>query len=262
MIEDFLDKIIREKRKEIKLRKKFLPQEELIIKLEEPTATRGFKEAIAQDGPNLIAEIKKASPSKGVLINDFDPIDIARRYQRIGAKALSILTDDKFFGGEINHLKEVKKISPLPILRKDFIIDAYQIYESRFYGADAILLITDLLSNEEIQAFINLAKTLSLDCVVEVSNAQDLKRVLDLDSLSIIGINNRNLHTFKVDLKTTQDLMALVPGGRVVISESGIQTHKDWLLLKKLKVNAVLIGEALITSDDIIKKAKEIMEGI
>lgn len=261
MAEDFLNKIIQEKRKEIKLRKKFLPREELIIKLEEPTLTRDFKEAISTDGPNLIAEIKKASPSRGVLINDFDPIDIARQYQRIGAKGLSILTDNKFFGGEINHLKEVRKISPLPILRKDFIIDAYQIYESRFYGADAILLIADLLSDEELQTFINLAKTLELDSIVEVSNEQDLKRALNLDNLEIIGINNRNLHTFKVDLKTTQDIMAQMPGGKVVISESGIQTHKDWLLLKKLKVSAVLIGEAFITSGDIIKKAKEIMEG-
>jgi indole-3-glycerol phosphate synthase len=207
---------------------------------------------------NLIAEIKKASPSKGILRGDFNPVKIAITYQANGAHAISVLTDERFFEGRLEYIKKIKEHISLPVLRKDFFIDEYQIYESVLAGADAILLICELLSTDEMRDFYRLATSLGLDVIVEAHNEEDLDKALAIDA-AIIGINNRDLHTFKVDITTTQRLIRLVPPGKIIVSESGIKQYEDIMFLKSLGVNAVLIGEAFMETDDIASKMRQIM---
>ncbi len=255
-----MDKIVEEKKKEIGAAKAKVSLEELIKKSGDFVGRlRGFKEAISQPGKiNLIAEIKKASPSKGVLREDFEPVEIARTYEVSGACALSILTDKKFFQGDIAYLKTVREIVNLPILRKDFIIDKYQIYESVCAGADSVLLIAQLLSEKELREFSRLCAQLNLDAVCEVHNQEDLDKVLRQD-LEIIGINNRNLETFKEDLQVSAQLIKRIPKGKIIISESAIKSSEDVEYLQGLGVNAVLIGEAFMRSKDIEAKLRELM---
>jgi indole-3-glycerol phosphate synthase len=207
---------------------------------------------------NLIAEIKKASPSRGIIRGDFNPAKIAMTYQANGASAISVLTDERFFEGRLEHMKTVKEHVSLPVLRKDFIIDEYQIYESVRSGADAILLIAEILSGSELGSFYNLAVSLGLDVLVEVHNEEDVEKALGCQA-GIIGINNRDLHTFKVDLAVTQKLLRMIPPGKVRVSESGIKTYEDVMFLKSMGVNAVLIGEAFMEASDIASKMREIM---
>lgn len=212
---------------------------------------RDFPAAISRTHQlNLIAEIKRSSPTKGLLLSEFEPAKLATIYHANGAQALSILTDEKFFGGHIDHIKKVKEAVPLPVLRKDFIIDEAQIYESEHAGADAILLIADILTTEQIRHFLSLAGELGLSAVLEVHSDEDVQKARETDA-RIIGINNRDLHTFKVDLNTTSRLIRQLPPERIVISESGIKSYEDVMLLRSLGVNAVLIGEALLTAPDI-----------
>jgi len=255
-----LDRIVEEKRKEIEKAKKLLSLTELIKKSPSFIGQhRGFKEAVSQpDKINLIAEIKKASPSKGLLREDFDPLDIARIYEASGACALSLLTDKKFFQGELSYLKPVREAVKLPILRKDFIIDKYQIYESLCAGADSILLIVQLLSEKQLSEFYSLCTKLNLEAVCEVHNEEDLDRALCQDAM-IIGINNRNLQTFEEDLQVSARLAKRIPEGKIVISESAIKISEDVKFLQDLGVNAVLIGEAFMRSADIEAKVKELM---
>ena len=255
-----LDKIIEEKKKEVARAKIELPLEELIEKSSDfTTHLRGFREAISRPGRiNLIAELKKASPSKGVLREDFDLVKIARIYEASGACALSVLTDKKFFQGELAYLNAVREAVNLPILRKDFIIDEYQIYESVCAGADSVLLIAQLLSEEQLKEFSRLCVKLNLDAVCEVHNEEDLDKVLRRD-IEVIGINNRNLQTFEEDLQVSARLAKKIPKGKIVISESAIKTSGDVQFLQGLGVNAVLIGEAFMRSEDIEAKVRELM---
>ena len=255
-----LTEIIEEKRKEIEGSKKKISQSELLSSVKKTGRKRNFfKHAI--DKPHkihLIAEVKKASPSAGVIREDFDPHKIALAYETNGASAISVLTDKKFFQGSISHLEGIKKSVSLPVLRKDFIIDEYQIYESIAAGADAALLIADLISVEELRKFIDIGKQFNIDFLVEVHSEEDVKKAVDSEC-EIIGINNRDLHTFKVDVNTTTRLLKVIPEGRVIVSESGIKTREDISYLKSLGVNAILIGEAFMRSSDIAQKMRELL---
>lgn len=258
---DFLKEVVLEKHKAIKETKRRYPEEELRLKLEEPRVWRPFKANISQPGKlNIIAEIKMASPSGGLLREDFDLLQIARLYQNSGASAISILTEEKYFSGKIAYLKQARKISELPILRKDFIFEPYQLYESKFFGADAVLLITELLQGGRLSEFLALAKRLELDCLVEVNNLDDLKYALDQGS-EIIGLNSRNLHTLVIDKDLPADLITHIPQEKIVVAESAIKTHRDYLKYQKLQCNALLIGSALMKAEDIKKKFSDIVNG-
>ncbi len=254
-----LTKIVEEKKKEVEIAKEKLSLAGIQKRLTVLPSSRGFGQAIAKEHEiSLIAEIKKASPSSGVLRKDFDPVKIAQVFRAYWARALSVLTDEKFFQGKLFFIDKVKREVYLPILRKDFIIDKYQIYESKLFGADAVLLIADLLSRSELFQFLEICKNLAMDAVVEVHNEEDLNKALSVDS-QIIGINNRNLHTFEVDLEVTSNLIKSIPEDKTIISESGIKRYEDVMFLKSLGVDAVLIGEAFMRSDDIGSKVRELM---
>jgi len=254
-----LSQIIEEKRRVVDEAKRARPLDGLVRAAKEVTVHSAFKKSISRPHHvNLIAELKKASPSKGVLRADFNPTKIAVTYQANGASALSVLTDERFFEGRLEYIQKVKESVSLPVLRKDFIIDEYQIYESVVAGADAILLIADLLSVNELTGFYDLASSLGLDAMIEVHNEEDVEKALATDA-GIIGINNRDLHTFRVDLGVTQKLVRLLPANKIKVSESGIKTYEDIMSLKSLGVNAVLIGEAFMEASDIGAKMREIM---
>lgn len=257
---DTLKEIVTKKKDKILLAKQKFSEEDLKAGIQSLSPARPFIEAINKPRTiSLIAEIKRQSPSRGVIRQDFNLQEIAKIYQDSGAQAISVLTEEDYFGGDISHINEIKSLVGLPILRKDFILEPYQVYESRFFSADAILLIADLLSKERLIELIKLADTLGLDCLVEVHTDKELKKVLGLKQVAFIGINNRNLHNLEVDLRTTERLFPLIPKDKIVIVESGIKTYQDVLFLKILGVNAVLIGEAFMEAEDINKKIQEIM---
>lgn len=256
---DILKEIIQKKQEKILFAKQQLSEEDLKTKVQNLSPTRPFIEAISKPKQiSLIAEIKKQSPSRGIIRQDFNLQEIAAIYQDCQVQAISVLTEEDYFGGNISYINEIKKLVDCPILRKDFILEPYQVYESRFFGADAILLIADLLSQEKISELMKLAQELELDCLVEVHNEKELKKVLGLKA-PLIGINNRNLHTLEVDFKITERLFPLIPKDKVVVVESGVRSYQDILFLKILGVNAVLIGEAFMEASDIKKKIQEIM---
>ncbi|MEK7275439.1 MAG: indole-3-glycerol phosphate synthase TrpC [Candidatus Desantisbacteria bacterium] len=257
----YLTEIIKNKIIEVAERKSNVPLEVLKAKSYSLPLRRGFKEAIAQKGNiNLIAEVKKASPSAGVIREDFDPVAIAMEYEEAGAKAISVLTDERFFQGSMNILKTVREYVHIPVLCKDFIIDEYQIYEASAAGADALLLIASCLSIEQINKFIDIAKILQMDCLVETHSMDDVEKVLKTNAM-IIGINNRNLRTFIVEPKTTLMLKVLLPHEKIVVSESGISSPEIISIYKNRGINAVLIGEALIRSSNIKAKIRELLGG-
>lgn len=257
---DVLKEIVQKKKERLSLIKQQFPQEELKLKMGSLQDTAKFAQAISKPRQiSLIAEIKKASPSSGVIRQDFNHIQIAKEYQECGVQAISVLTEEDYFLGSLSYLKEVKNLTGLPILRKDFIIDPYQIYESRLYGADAVLLIASLLTQDELTELSSLALSLGMDSLVEVHDEKELKKVLKLKSISVIGINNRNLHTLEVDSKTVEKLFPLIPKGKIVVVESGIKTSQDVLFLKILGINACLVGTVFMQSDNIPKKVEEIM---
>lgn len=254
-----LTQIIEHKRQEVALAKEVRPLEVLRERAKTLKPRRDFRAAIARPHHlNLIAEIKQASPSAGTIRAEVDPVQIAQIYQAAGAQALSVLTDERFFGGHLGYLAQVRAVTGLPALRKDFLIDLYQIYESAVAGADAILLIADLLSAEELQAFLATAGELGLAALVEVHTEEDLQKALAAGA-QIVGINNRDLHTFKVDRETTARLIRHVPKDRLVVAESGLRTREDILYVKSLGVHAVLIGEAFMAAPDIRAKVREVM---
>jgi indole-3-glycerol phosphate synthase len=256
-----LDTIVAHKQEEIQRQKNLLPLSALRQTLRNSSSTRDFKAVISTPGQiNLIAEVKKASPSKGIIREDFDPITIAQIYQSSGAAAISVLTDERFFQGHLSYLTTIRKTTSIPLLRKDFIIDEYQIYQARAAGADAILLITAILELRTMQTFLNIAHSLHLDCLVEVHTESELKKVLDTDA-QIIGINNRDLKTFQTSLDTTARLRRLIPKDKVIVSESGIHSREDVRRLREDDINAILVGESLMRSADINTKMKELMEG-
>ena len=250
---DILNKIIAVKRDEIKDAINRKPLAAMRQDAESRVLTRDFVGAlrakVATGKPAVIAEIKKASPSKGVLRADFIPADIAQSYAEFGAACLSVLTDQQFFQGSIDHLKQARASCALPVLRKDFIIDAYQVYESRVMGADCILLIAACLDDAQMKSFEALAMSLDMAVLVEVHDAAELARALQLRT-PLIGINNRNLNTFEVSLDTTLSLMSQVPKERLLVTESGIATHDDVQRLRRAHVNTFLVGEAFMRSDE------------
>jgi len=255
-----LDEIVNNKLKEVARRKKEVPLAVLKSKLTTSTSTREFRKAISSSGRiNIIAEIKKASPSAGIIIENFSLEELVRIYEKNGASALSILTDQKFFKGELKDLEKARKASSLPILAKEFIVDEYQIYEARTRGADAILLITRILDREKLKKYLDLASQLDLDCLVEIHSEEEWQRIKDLP-VDIVGINNRNLENFKIDLKMSFNLIKKIPLDKIVISESGINNRKDIHRLQEAGVNAFLIGEALSRSKDVGEKLKELLE--
>ncbi|MBI3027033.1 indole-3-glycerol phosphate synthase TrpC [Candidatus Woesearchaeota archaeon] len=238
-----LSKIIENKRKEIEKSKKILTLSSFKYKLR--SAERDFKKAISNSKLNLIAEIKRKSPSQNINKNKFDIKQILEKYNKY-ADAISVLTDKKFFGGDLQDIIIASKLTRLPILRKDFILDEYQVYQSRFYNADAILLIASVLSKEEIDSFIRIAESYGMCCLVEVHTKRELDKVLDTNA-TIIGINNRNLNTLKINTDTTLNLMGKVPKDRVIVSESGI-TSKKYVAKIKGKVRAILVGTLFMNS--------------
>jgi indole-3-glycerol phosphate synthase len=256
-----LDEIVGHKKTVIEASKQEVALNVLKAKLTDADKTRPFKKAISTPGGiKLIAEIKKASPSRGVIRDDFDPLELARIYEENGAAAISVLTDRKFFQGNINFLSGVRRATAVPLLRKDFIIDEYQIYESRVYGADALLLIAAVLSREELDSFLSLSRDLDLDCLVEVHSEEEVKKVLET-SAEIIGINNRNLGTFEVDLSTTLRLKRLISPDKIVVSESGIRGREEVRFLAGKGIDAILVGEALLRSEDVGEKMRELRGG-
>ncbi|MDB5883859.1 MAG: indole-3-glycerol phosphate synthase [Polaromonas sp.] len=250
---DILNKIIAVKREEVKDAVNRKPLAAMRKDAESRVLTRDFVGAlrarIALGKPAVIAEIKKASPSKGVLRADFIPADIAQSYAEFGAACLSVLTDQQFFQGSIDYLKQARASCSLPVLRKDFIIDPYQVYESRVMGADCILLIAACLGDAQMKELEALAHSLDMAVLVEVHDEAELGRALKLKT-PLIGINNRNLNTFEVSLDVTLTLMGQVPAGRMVVSESGISTADEVKRLRDAKVNAFLVGEAFMRADE------------
>ena len=223
-----------------------LPLEQIKLSLEDLSLPKGkFKDNILNKDEAIIAEIKKASPSAGVIDEDFNPVKKALEYEAFGASALSILTEENFFMGSVDYLKKVKAITSLPILRKDFMIDEYQVYESKLIGADCILLIASILSDQQIEDFIYIAKKLDLDYLIEVHDENELKRVKHFDD-ALIGVNNRNLKTFEVDLNNSVRLRNLFKQKNIFIAESGIKTREDMNYLKQNNIKVFLIGESLM----------------
>ncbi len=260
----FLEKIVEAKKRELRRRKEEKPLGRLKEEIEKngrggSLPGRNFKTAIGIPGRlNLIAEIKRASPSKGLIRAEFDPLAIARIYAAGGAAALSVLTEEEYFLGSLAYLEAVKKAVGLPVLRKDFLIDEYQLYESRAAGSDAVLLIVRLLAPSALKRFLSRARKLGLDCLVEVHDPEEM-RIAVAAGAEIIGINNRDLDTFRVDVRTTEKLLPLAGPGKVIVSESGIRSRKDVKYLAGLGVNAVLIGEAFMASEDIGAQLREMM---
>ena len=247
---NILDKIVLQKSKDIALRNKEVPITTLIKKLEDVdlTTISSFKESLLHVKPAVIAEIKKASPSAGIIDQDFNPVKKAKEYEEMGATALSILTEEHFFMGSDKYLEDVKRISKLPILRKDFIISEYQIYESKLIGADCILLIASILDDDRLLSYSKLATELNLDFIIEVHDQEELDRAIVIKD-SIIGVNNRNLKTFEVDINNSISLRRNFEGDNIFISESGIKSSEDIKNLMANDISVFLIGESLMKNN-------------
>jgi len=255
-----LDDIVADKRTELAEAMQRVPLEKIAITSHRAPTPVSLASAIKGQNARLIAEVKKASPSRGVIRADFDPLKIASVYAEHGAAAISVLTESKYFQGSLVYLQSIKsrlRTSKLPLIRKDVIFHPYQIYESRAHGADGLLLIASILNKSLLGDLIELAHQLNMDCLVEIHDEADLATALDCGA-GIIGINNRDLRTFKVDIAVTRRLRPLVPAGRLVVSESGIKSAEDIAEMKELKVDAVLIGEALTGAPDIGDKIREL----
>ncbi|MEH2230530.1 MAG: indole-3-glycerol phosphate synthase TrpC [Nostoc sp.] len=261
-----LEEIVSHKRQEVAQMQQELPLGSLRQQLNAAPTVRNFL-TVLQENPNqpsLIAEVKKASPSRGIIRADFDPVAVAQAYERGGAACLSVLTDEKFFQGSFDNLRNVHQQVALPLLCKEFIIDRYQIYLARTAGADAVLLIAAILSDRELQDFLRVIHDLGMTALVEVHTLAELDRVLKLDNLSLVGINNRNLADFTLDLGTTQQLLAerqqqLQSLDITVVSESGLYTPADLSLVAEAGARAVLIGESLVKQNDVEQAVREIL---
>ena len=246
---NILDEIVANTKSKLEIKKSRIGLKEILAKIDNKSIKESnFKKSLLNKDEAIIAEIKKASPSAGIISEDFNPVSKAKEYESFGAAALSILTEEDYFLGSINYLVNVKEVSDLPILRKDFIIDAYQIYESKLIGADCILLIAAILSDEQLQKFTNIADQLGLDYIIEVHDKDELSRV-EIFSKAIIGVNNRNLKTFDVDINNSILLRNEFKQDNVFVSESGIKSRKDIDMLKENDINVFLIGESLMKGD-------------
>jgi indole-3-glycerol phosphate synthase len=258
---DFLNTILDKKRAHNERKRPFYENIKKHLDATPYTRYGLFKKAISRPGQiNLIAEIKKASPSKGVIRQDFNVDQLAQIYQEAGAAAMSVLTEEDYFLGKPAYLKQVSEKFNTPTLMKDFIIDEGQIYEGRYCGASAVLLIVAALTDEELRNLLAVGRKLDMDCLVEVHDAAELERALTCEA-EIIGINNRNLHTFKVDVATSERLIPGIPKDKVIVAESGISSHAEVLRLQKAGAHAVLIGETFLREKDVARKIREVMYG-
>ena len=246
---NILDEIVAKTKSKLEEKKQGLSLEELSSKIDfKNLKETNFKKSLQNKAEAIIAEIKKASPSAGIISDNFDPVLKSKEYESFGASALSILTEEDYFLGNIEYLKDVKAITSLPILRKDFIVDEYQIYESKLIGADCILLIASILNDEELKNFSEIAERLKLDYIIEVHDEEELQRVQHFSN-AIIGVNNRNLKTFDVDINNSVELKKIFDGQNTFIAESGIKSKKDIEYLKQHNINVFLIGESLMKGD-------------
>ena len=253
-----LKKIVALKKERVEQRKKVLSLSCLKERIAQQKPPLDFATALVGDHIRLIAEVKQASPSRGVLNPNLNPTRLARTYAEGGAAAISVLTEENYFKSSVDYLATIREAVRIPLLRKDFIFDPYQVYESRAYGADALLLIGAILSQEQLNEFLSLSHNSGLKCLVEVHNEAEIERAV-LSGAEIIGINNRDLDTFNIDINTTRRLRPLIPQTRIVVSESGIKTRSDAEKLKRWGVNAILVGEALVTANDILTKMRELV---
>jgi indole-3-glycerol phosphate synthase len=267
-VANILDGIIAHKRREVAAAKLRLPQEQLEAQAADSGRPRNFFAAVTRVSPriNVIAEVKKASPSAGVIRADFDPVAVAKAYHQGGAAAISCLTDERYFQGSLDYIDRIKAAVPLPVLRKDFIIDPYQLYEARVYGADAVLLIADCLGEGEMIDMMILATQLQLTALVEVHDMDALLRVrphigFPHSGYSLLGINNRDLKTMATDINHTLRLLDLVDDRKVLVSESGIKTHEDVNRLYRAGVRTILVGEHLMREPDPGAALKKLIEG-
>jgi indole-3-glycerol phosphate synthase len=258
MTKTILDKIVADKKPELARIRREVP----LWALKERAAARkslDFAAALWSPGLKFIAEVKKASPSKGLLCPDLNPVELAQVYASNGAAAISVLTESNYFQGSLDYLETIRQAVKIPLLRKDFIFDEYQVYEAAAYGADAVLLITAILETKKLSELITLCKVLCLGALVEVHNEAELTTALSAGA-ETIGINNRDLNTFKTDIDTTRRLSLLIPEGKIIVSESGISTAADIKKMKESRVNAVLVGEALVTAKDIPSKMRDLLQ--
>jgi indole-3-glycerol phosphate synthase len=255
-----LDRIVSDNLKELEDKKRRLPVTRLQQMASEQPPALSLASALQGNGIRLIAEIKKASPSRGVIRSDFDPVEIAKIYADNGAAAISVLTETRHFQGSIDHLNNIRRAlsNKLPLLRKDFIVDPYQIYESRAYGADSLLLIVAILKRQMLQELLNLSHEMNMSCLVEVHNEAEVEMAVE-SGAKIIGINNRDLNTFNMDMSTTGKLRPLIPRDRIVVSESGIKNRGDIEELRRAGADAVLIGEYLMSASDIAVRMRELL---
>ncbi len=256
-----LEKIVQDNLPELEARKRRVPLERIMQQAQQQPPPLDFAAALRGGDIRIIAEVKKASPSRGVIRADFDPVAIAGTYAACGVAAISVLTETLHFQGNIEFLKAIDsalKPRKVPLLRKDFIHDPYQLYESRAYGADAVLFIVAMLQPEQLNSLLTLSREIDLQCLVEVHNEHETEIAIDSGAY-IIGINNRDLKTFNVDISTTERLCPLIPKDRIIVSESGIKTRWDIQWMKQCGVDAVLIGEALMASVNIAAKLRKLL---
>lgn len=255
MPRNILEEIAAYTKERIELKKQEVSLESLKLKCKDMKPCPSFKEALKKEGMSYICEVKKASPSKGLIAKDFPYVDIAREYEEAGASAISCLTEPKYFLGKDEYLQEITNVVNIPVLRKDFTVDEYMIYEAKVLGASAVLLICSILSDEQLKTYLDLTKELGLDALVEAHDADEVQRALHANA-SIIGVNNRDLKTFEIDMNNSIKLRELASEDVIFVSESGIKTSKDIQLLYAHKVDAVLIGETLMRADN----KKEMLE--
>ena len=256
-----LGRIVEAKLADLALIREEVPRREVMALAAQQAPALDFAAALANRKPALIAEVKRASPSRGVIRPDLDAVSQARLYAEGGASAVSVLTEERFFQGSLEDMRQVKRaLAPfgIPVLRKDFILESYQVYESRAWGGDAILLIVAILNEGRLKQLLALSQELGMACLVEVHDEEELQKAIDAGA-RIIGINNRDLKTFVVDLQTTRRLRPLVPEDRLVVSESGIKGREDVELLRKWDVDAMLVGEALVGAQDVVAKMGEFL---
>ena len=256
-----LDEIIKKTKEDLEKRKKEFPLEWLGRSLAyNPFVPRPVEDALRStpDDPyKIIAEVKKASPSKGVIRQDFDPVSIAKEYQKGGANAVSVLTEPHYFQGNIEYLTQIRRYVPMPLLRKDFIIDKYQLVEALVYGADFVLLIAKALSRKELKELLEYTWHLGMEALVEIHDKADLVKAI-FAGANIIGINHRNLETFEMDMSLSEKLLPLIPNGKIIVAESGIHSHEQVVELNKIGVDAFLIGEHFMRQNDIATAVKKI----
>ena len=251
-----LSQIVADKRAEVERLKRERPLAELERIIAERKPALDFARALAGNKTRIIAEVKRASPSKGDINPDLDPVETAIIYERAGAAAISVLTESRYFKGSIDYLAQIRDAVAVPLLRKDFIFDPYQVYEARSYGADSLLLIAAILNQDDLSVLLKLSASLGMDCLVEVHDEREMERAIRAKP-AIIGINNRDLKDFSVNINTTGRLLPMLPQGTICVSESGIKNRNDIEMLNEWQVNAALIGESLVAAVDIEAKMKE-----